>query len=283
MSSSDPYAKESATSRRQRVGQVYAKKMEQFHLSKDKESPPPINWSRSSSSMKGMLARFGADLDVPFKSIAMFAGSWMILEIGWPLLVIWGVASSGSVWNIPTSIPFTFVLTYGIVLVSGTNVIRSLITQLAGKRDNIVKALFRGYFWGLLSVGLVFLVHAYFHANMWSLFIIPILYLIPIDIAGVTVPAPIFLGFTGQYMDMLATIIVYVVGVVGSCIGGIEILKHFMDDSSRRGTYGAIFAVLLLAIFPAMNIYFSSVFLTTILELFGSYLGIIGRLLGIGV
>ena len=198
----------------------------------------------------------------------------MILEIGWPLLVVWGIASAGSVWNIPTTIPFAFVLTYGLVLASGSNMVRSLVTQLAGRRDNIVKALFRGYFWGLLSVGLVFLVHAYFHSHLQLLFLIPIFYLLPINIVGVTVPVPIPLGITGLYMDMVATIIVYAVGVTGSCIGGIEILKHFMDNSAQHGTYGAILTVLLLAVFPAMNIYFSSVFLTTILELFGRFLGI---------
>lgn len=270
MSSSDPYSEESTSSRRQRIGQYYGKKMEHAYKRYD---PKQTNWDRSGSSVKGLLTRFSSDLDVPFKSIAMFAGCWMILEIGWPLLVVWGIASAGSVWNIPTTIPFAFVLTYGLVLVSGSNVVRSLVTQLAGKRDNIVKALFRGYFWGLLSVGLVFLVHAYFHSHLQLLFLIPIFYLLPIDIVGVTVPIPIPLGITGLYMDMIATIIVYIVGISGSCIGGIELLKHFMNTSQRE-TYGAIFAVLLLAVFPAMNIYFSSVLLTTILELFGRFLGI---------
>lgn len=246
--------------------------MERVSQKKDSKQ---ANWDRSSSSMKGMMARFSSELDVPFKSIALFAGSWMILEIGWPLLLMWGVASAGSVWNIPTAIPFAFVLTYGLVLVSGSNVVRSLVTHLAGKRDNIVKALFRGYFWGLLSVGLIFLIHGYFHSNLPLLFLIPIFYLLPIDITLVgTIPIPIPLGVTGLYMDMVATIIVYAVGVTGSCIGGIEVLKHFMDNSAQRGTYGAILALLLLAVYPAMNIYFSSAFLTTILELFGRFLGI---------
>jgi len=240
-----------------------------------KTNPKQTSWDRSTSSMKGWMSKFGNDLEIPFKSIAIFAGSWMMLEIGWPLLVMWGVASAGSVWNIPTAIPFAFVITYGLVLVSGSNVIRSLITQLAGKRDNIVKALFRGYFWGLLSVGLMFLIHGYFHTNLPLLFLIPIFYLLPIEVSVVgTVPVPIPLGWTGLYMDMVATIIVYVVGITGSCIGGIELLRYFMNNSSQHGSYGAILSVLLLAVFPAMNIHFSSVFLTTILELFGRFLGI---------
>ena len=240
-------------------------------VSRDKDDSPRT-WS--SSSVKGMLAKFGSDLDVPFKSIAFFAGSWMLLEIGWPLLLLWGAATAGSVWSIPTTIPFVFVAVYGSVLISGANVVRSLVTQLAGRRDNIVKALFRGYFWGLLSVGLVFLVHTYFHTNLPFLFGIPIFYLFPVEILGNTVPVPIPLGFTGLYLDMIATIIVYAVGVTGSCIGGIELLKYFMDNSAHRGTYGAILAVLLLAVFPAMNVYFSSVFLTTTMELFWRFLGI---------
>jgi hypothetical protein len=263
---------ESASSLRQRVGRYYGMKMEHAYRKSD---PKQTNWERSSSSLKGMLARFGSEIEIPYKSIALFAGCWMILEIGWPLLVMWGVASAGSVWNIPTAIPFTFVVTYGLVLVSGTNVARTLVTQIGGSKDNIVRALFRGYFWGLLSVGLVFLIHEYFHTNLPLLFIIPIFCLLPIDVTIIgTVPIPIPLGFTGLYMDMVATIIVYAVGVTGSCIGGIEILCYIMNNSSQHGSYGAILSVLLLAVFPAMNIYFSSVFLTTILELFGRFLGI---------
>ena len=75
-------------------------------------------------------------------------------------------------------------------------------------------------------------------------------------------------------MDMIATVLLYIIGVTSSCIGGIEVLKHFMNNSAQRGTYGAIFGVLLLAIFPALNVYFSSVFLTTVLELFRRFRGI---------
>ncbi|TFH03598.1 MAG: hypothetical protein E4H14_16455 [Candidatus Thorarchaeota archaeon] len=265
MSSSDPYAEKQSNSRRQRVWQYYSNMMEPVSRPKDKN---PISWEKTGASMKGMFSRIGHDLDVPFKSFGMFAGCWMLLEIGWPLLVMWGVASAGSVWNIPTAIPFAFIVTYGLVLVSGTNVIRSLVTQLAGKRDNIVKALFRGYFWGLLSVGLVFMIHGYFHTHSPLLFWIPIFYILPIDTMVGTVPVPIPLGITGLYMDLVVTIIVYVVGIIGSCIGGIELLQYFMNNSSQHGSYGSILSVLLLTVFPVMNIHFSSVFLTAILELF---------------
>ena len=70
-------------------------------------------------------------------------------------------------------------------------------------------------------------------------------------------------------MDIAVTIIVYAVGITGSSIGGIELLQHLLDNSQQRGIYGSIFGLLLLAIFPIANIYFSLVFLNTTLDLFG--------------
>jgi hypothetical protein len=259
-------------SRKQRLSRYYGRKMEHAYQRLD---PKQTNWERSGASMRGWIARFGSELDIPYRSILLFSGSWMILEIGWPLLVIFGIASAGSVWNIPTSIPFMFIVTYALVLVSGTNLIRSLVTQIAGRRDDIVKALFRGYFWSLLSVGLIFFVHGYFHSSLPLLFVIPIFYLLPIDVSVIgTVPVPIPLGFTGLYMDMAATVIMYTVGVTGSSIGGLEFLRQFVHNSSQHGSYRAVLSVLLLAAFPAMNIYFSSVFLTAILDLFGRFAGL---------
>ena len=231
------------------------------------------NWERSGTSLKGWMAKFSASLDLPFKSIATFVGSWMILEVGWPLLIVFGVATAGSVWSIPTTIPCLFIAMYGTVLVSGTNVVRSLIVQLGNGRDNLVKALFRGYFGSLLSIAVVLIVHAYFRSHMPQLFWLPIVYLLPIDGSvlgtGGTVPIPIPIGISGLYMDLLVTIIVYAVGVTGSCIGSIEILQYLLNASRKHGSYGAILGVLVLAVFPAMNIYFSLVFLTSTLDLFG--------------
>ena len=235
--------------------------------------PKKTNWESSGASLKGWMARFSASLDLPFKSIAIFVGSWMILEVGWPLLIVFGVATAGSVWSIPATIPCLFIAMYGTVLVSGTNVVRSLIVQLGNGRDNLVKALFRGYFGSLLSIAIVLIVHAYFHSHMPQLFLLRIVYLLPIDGSvlgtGGTVPIPIPIGYSGLYMDLLVTIIVYAVGVTGSCIGSIEILQYLLKASREHGSYGAILGVLLLAVFPAMNIYFSLVFLTSTLDLFG--------------
>ena len=234
--------------------------------------PKETNWERSGAFLKGWMAKFSASLDLPFKSIATFVGSWMILEVGWPLLIVFGVATAGSVWSIPATIPCLFIAMYGTVLVSGTNVVRSLIVQLGNGRDNLVKALFRGYFGSLLSIAVVLIVHTYFRSHMPQLFLLPIVYLLPIDGSvlgtGGTVPIPIPIGYSGLYMDLLVTVIVYAVGVTGSCIGSIEILQYLLKASRKHGSYGAILGVLILAVFPAMNIYFSLVFLTSTLDLF---------------
>lgn len=261
-------------SRETRTAQYYAdKEEEQEKKEKEKERKRELkrNYERSGVSLKGWMNQFIGGLDLPFKSIAIFAGSWMLLEIGWPLLIIFGVATAGSVWSIPTTIPCLFIAVYVNIMVSGMNMIRSIITQLGNRRDNLVKALFRGYFWGLLSIGLILIVHEYFHTTMPQLFILPILYFIPILIFGNTVPFPLFLGLSGWYMDIAVTIVVYAIGITGSAIGGIEILRSLLDNSRQRGTYGAIFGVLLLAVFPVVNIYFSLVFLTSTLDLFGRY------------
>nr|KXH74001.1 MAG: hypothetical protein AM325_13230 [Candidatus Thorarchaeota archaeon SMTZ1-45] len=245
--------------------QYYASKMGRTYKTTD---PRKTSWEKSGTSMIGWMSRFGSSLDMPFKSISLFVGSWMLLEIGWPILTILGIVTAGSVWSVPSSIASMFIVVYGLVLISGVNVVRSLIVQLTGQRDNLVKALFRGYFWSLLVVGLILTIHQYFHSHLPFLYLIPIIYLLPIEILGNTVPIPIPLGITGMYMDIIVMVLIYVVGITGSCIGGLEILKHFIDSSRQRGSYHAILSVLILAVFPAMNIHFSVVFLNSILDLY---------------
>lgn len=226
-------------------------------------------WGQESSALKGWMNHFVGGLDLPFKSIAIFAGCWMLLEIGWPLLILLGVVTAGTVWSVPTTIPCMYIAVYAMIMTSGMNMVRSIIMQLGSRRDNLVKALFRGYFWSLLSIGAILIIHEYFHATMPGLFLIPILYFIPIEILGNTAPIPILLGLSGWYMDIAVTVIVYAIGVTGSSIGGFELLQYFLENSQHRGTYGAILGVLLLAVFPAVNIYFSLTFLETIMDLFG--------------
>jgi hypothetical protein len=251
---------------RHRLANYYATKAASAY---ERMDPEKTNWERPGVSLKGWMNQFTGGLDLPFKSIVLFAGSWMLLEIGWPLLIVFGVATAGTVWSIPTAIPCLFIAVYVSIMISGMNMVRSIITQLGDRKDNLVKALFRGYFWSLLSIGVILTIHEYFHSTMPQLFFLPILYLIPIEVLGTTVPIPLLLGFSGLYMDISVTIIVYAIGITGSSIGGIEILRNLLDNSRQRGTYGAIFGVLLLAVFPVVNIYFSLVFLTSTLDLFG--------------
>jgi hypothetical protein len=229
--------------------------------------PRETNWEQSAASLKGGIAKFGASLDLPFKSLAIFVGSWLILEIGWSLILVFGVATAGTVWKIPATIVFLFITIYGTVLTSGTNMVRTLIMQLGDRRDNLVKALFRGYLWSLLSVGVVYLVHDYFHKKLAWMFILPILYFVPMQVLGTTVPVPIFLGISGWYMDIMVVIIAYAVGVTGACIGGIEILRYLLNASSQHGSYGAIFGLLLLSIFPVMNVYFTFLFFDGLMDI----------------
>ncbi|MFX1485356.1 MAG: hypothetical protein ACFFCP_19460, partial [Promethearchaeota archaeon] len=88
------------SSRMQRVKQYYATRISGAYESAD---PRKTTWAKSGASMIGWISRFGASLDMPFKSIALFVGSWMLLEIGWPLLIILGVVTAGSVWSVPSS------------------------------------------------------------------------------------------------------------------------------------------------------------------------------------
>lgn len=261
------------TSRKRRLERYYAEKTEPYYK---QMNPRETNWDRSNASFKGWINQVFGGLDFPYKSIALFAGSWLILECGWPLLIVYGIISAGTVWNIPTAIPCVFITVYIIIMISGMNMIRSIITQLGSNRDNLVKALFRGYFWSLLSIGLILLVHEYFRTTMPQLFVLPIFYIIPIEILGTTTPIPIPIGYSGLYMDLSVTIILYTIGVTGSSIGGIELLRNLLENSRQRGTYGAIFGVLLLAAFPMLNISFSLVFLSSVLDLFRRCLSIGG-------
>ena len=230
------------------------------------------NWQGSGFALKGLMSKLGGNLDLPFKSVIIFVGSWLMLETGLPLLIVVGVATAGSIWSISSAIPLVFLSVYCTLLSSGSNLIRSLVLELGNRRDNMVKALFRGYFWSILAVGLLYFVHGYF-CNLTLLYNWPVLYFIPIDVSflgiGGTAPVPVPLGIVGYYMNIIATVIMFAVGVTGSCIGGLEILRYVLDSSREHGLFGAIFGVLMLAVYPAMNVYFSSIFLHSILDLLG--------------
>lgn len=232
-------------------------------------SPEKTNWISSSASWRSAFSRLSSEIVLPFKSIATFASCWVLLEIGWPLLILFGIVSAGSVWTISAAIPCMFILVYGLLLVNGANIVRALIIQASERHDNLVKAIARGYLWTILSIGVIYVTHEYFTLHLPLLFQIPVIYIIPIEILGNTIPIPIPLGFSGFYINIVLLAAVYVIGITGSCIGGMEILRYFMNSNKRYGVAGSIFNLLLLAVFPAVNVVFSFAFLDIIVNLIG--------------
>ncbi len=232
-------------------------------------SPEKTNWAGSFAPWRSAFGHLSAGIDLPFKSIAMFATCWIALETGWPLLILLGIISAGTVWTISAAIPCIFVLTYGLLLVNGANIVRTLVMQASERHDNLVKAISRGYLWSILSIGVIYVIHEYFTIHLPLLFLIPVIYIVPIEVLGNTIPIPIPLGLSGNYINLVVLVVVYVVGITGACIGGIEVLRYFMNTNRKYGVAGSIFNLLLLAVFPAVNVIFSFVFLDVITKLVG--------------
>ena len=253
-----------------RTAKYYAKKTSNAR----KDSPYPkkrASWEGSGASLRGAIGRSASSLDLPFKSLMFFVGSAILLSVGWTVLIVFGVAFAGSVWSISATIPSMFIITYAIMMINGTNMIRELAVRYRSKNDSIVSALFRGYFWSLLSIGFILLVHRFFLTSVPHIFNMPIVYFIPIEVelvVGGTIPVPVPLGMSGWYIDIISKVLVFVIGIVGACIGGLEILEFVMAKSSQNGIYGAIFNILFLASYPAFNLYFSISFLDFIIDLY---------------
>jgi len=220
----------------------------------------------SSSIAGGVVGRLvGLNLGT-LGSVTIFVGCIFLLSTpAFFLLVAFGVAVSGSVWSIPTAVPMLVVATYAACLVSAANMVRELTGVLAGERGEgePVYGMFRGYFGALLQIGLIHLVNVYLSIRSPLIFLIPVLYLVPIEIYGFTVPIPIFLGFSGTYMLLVFFIVLFVVGVHGAVVGGLEFLRGLLPKLEQRGLYGAVLALLVVAVFPAFNIWAFS----TILEI----------------
>ena len=196
-------------------------------------------------------------LGLPMKSFFTFVFTFVMLEHGHGLLILAGAASSGSVWTMGTIVPGTFIIAYFICLVSAANVIREVVQHVGNRRDNLIKALFRGYLWTLLAVGLVSLVHLYFCANTPEIFAMSIYFVVPIQVWGFTVPIPIGLGFTGPLMEFGWQVVVFAIGITGGCAGGLELLRYLTAYLADRGLYASLLQVLLLVAFPGVNMAFS--------------------------
>ncbi len=244
----------------------------------DVMDPRKTTWAGSSKGTSEWFSRLTGGIDLPFRSIGLFAASWLALEMGWPLVALGGVVLAGDVWSIPAMIPFLFVTLFVTVLVSASNMIRAIVIQLSQQRDNLVKALFRGYFWGYLSIGMIVIIVEHTTRTMPQLFLLPIIYLVPIEGSilgtGGTVPIPVFVGLSGNFIHISVIILIYVIGITASAIGGLEILRHVMDNTRGRGVYGAIFNILFLSVFPAVNITLSIKMMEVILTITGGLIGV---------
>jgi len=235
-----------------------------------------VRWS--THHPRSILGQLGG-LDLPVKSIMVFVATTLLLSHGFLLLAALGVALSGSVWSIPATIPMVVVATYAVCLASAANMVRELVglfSLFSRERGSLVAALFQGYFGALLTIGLLYLIHLYIQAAAWPLFWLPIFYLVPIDIYGFTVPIPLFMGFTGTYLVLVWWVVVFAVGVTGACTGGLALLRFLLEDLQGRGVYGALLSVLVVAVFPALNVWGA----VTVLELVSQLLA--WRLVGLG-
>ncbi|MHA1881747.1 MAG: hypothetical protein ACTSUO_01735 [Candidatus Thorarchaeota archaeon] len=92
----------------------------------------------------------------------------------------------------------------------------------------------------------------------------PIIIIIPFEILGTTTPIPIPLGVTKYYLNYLVVLFVYVIGITGACVGGLEVFEYFKSVSQKHGLYGSMMNILLHTVYPTVNVILSLVFLTTI-------------------
>ncbi len=212
----------------------------------------------------------GAVHELPYRSLALFLATFMVSTVAGILVVPVGVAVSGSVWTVMVSIGFTAVVLIVACMVSLANFVRGLIGALSsslvsgsGGATALVGALFRGYFGGIIQAGCILLVYRFLVSVALGLFVIPMVYFIPIEVLGFTVPIPIPLGWSGIYMAVSVYVVVTVVLLGSFLMGGIELLQAFRDqvDDARGDGAGdgsqlqrAAMYLLFLTLFPAVNI-----------------------------
>jgi hypothetical protein len=214
----------------------------------------------------------GTAHDLPYRSLMIFLATFTIATVAGIFVVPVGIAVSGSVWTVMVSIGFTAIVLITACLISLANFVRGLIASLStslslgiggGSGTTLVDAIFRGYFGGILQVGCILLVYRFLLTGASGLFIIPMIYFIPIDILGTTLPVPIPLGFAGNYI-MLSVVVVATVTLVASFLmGGIELLQALRSAASEDGRSSAnlqraALYLLFLTLFPALNIIVTS-------------------------
>ncbi len=213
----------------------------------------------------------GALHELPYRSLISFLATFMIATVGSFFIIPMGVVASGSVWTIPVTIGVIAILIVVVCLVSLANFVRGLISSISdtlrsrggGGSVVFVHALFRGYFGGILQAGCIILTFNFLLSQAQGLFLIPMFYLIPIDVMGFTVPIPVFLGFSGIYIIVAVAVVTTVVLVASFLMGGLELLQAVKNhvenleggyEGGSSRLYAAALYLLFLTLFPAVNV-----------------------------
>jgi len=226
--------------------------------------------------------------ELPYRSLMVFLATFMIATAAGILVVPVGVAISGSVWTVLVSIGFVAIVLIVACVVSLANFVRGLITTLSttltsgrggGGSVSLYGALFRGYFGGIMQVGCILLVYGALRVGAWGLFTIFMVYIIPIDIWGFTVPIPIPLGFSGMYISIAVHVIATVVLVGSFLMGGIELLQAIRNQVDKGGDgdgggsalHRSALYLLFLTLFPALNIFLCCLLIEAYTPVIGAY------------
>jgi len=212
----------------------------------------------------------GAIHELPYRSLMLFLATFMVATVAGILVIPVGVAVSGSVWTVLVSIGFVAIVLVVVCVVSLANFVRGLIaafsTTLTSGRGGdsvaLVGALFRGYFGGIIQAGCILLVYKFLASVAPGLFGILMIYFIPIEVLGSTVPIPIPLGWSGLYIAVSVYVAVSVILLGSFLMGGIELLQAVRIQVEENGGEAggvsqlqrAAMYLIFLTLFPAVNI-----------------------------
>ena len=201
--------------------------------------------------------------DLPWRSLLVFVATFTIATSAGLLVAMAGIVVSQSAWDILVTTGFIAMILVAVCLLSLVNFIRGVIAATASAiQSRFVFALWR-YFGTIIQVGCIILVYGFFSVFAWGLFIVPMIYFIPLDILGTTVPVPVFLPnalSSGAYIAMAAYVIAIGVTVAGFVTAGLDLLAAIADQAHQgkeegsSGVFNSVLYVLFVTIFPALNI-----------------------------
>lgn len=201
--------------------------------------------------------------DLPWRSLMIFVATSTIATSAALLVVMAGVVASQSVWSILVTTGFIAVMLVAVCLLSLVNFIRGVIDMASSAiRSRIVFAVWK-YFGTIIQVGCIILVYNFFRVFAWGLFQIPMIYFIPLEVFGTTIPVPVFIlgALTSDgYIAMAAYVIATGVTVAGFVTGGLDLLAAVADyahqgsEDGSSSLYNSFLYILFVTIFPALNI-----------------------------